>query len=75
MQQMDTGEPSSMDHSAPRRKKGRKRQKKSANEPIANKAREENVVNVPTSSCVWRICTSGEPMLPQHMLYALNIEI
>ena len=53
MQQMDSGEASSMDHSAQHRKKGRKIKKKLANRPTSNKAPEENVVNVHTISRLW----------------------
>ena len=74
MQQMDSGEASSMDPSAQRRKKGRKRKKKSANEPTASKAPGEDVVNVSAGSCVWRMIELGKPMLPQHKLSALSTE-
>ena len=53
MQQMDSGEASSMDPSAQHLKKGRKGNKKSTNEPTANKTPEENVVNIRTSSRLW----------------------
>ena len=72
---MDSGEPSSMDPSAQRRKTGRKRKKKLANEPTASKAPGEDVVNVSTSRCFMQMFKPGEPMLPQHKLSALSVEI
>ena len=72
---MHSGEPSSMDPSAQRRKKGRKRKKKSANEPTASKAPGEDVVNVSVSRCFMQMFKPGEPMLPQHKLSALSVEI
>ena len=72
---MHSGEPSSMDPSAQRRKKGRKRKKKSANEPTTSKAPGEDVVNVSTSRWFTQMFKPGEPMLPKHKLSALSVEI
>ena len=64
-----------MDPSAQCGKKGRKRKKKAANEPISNKATQENVVNVSTSLRVWKMFMPSELMLPQQKLSTLSIEI
>ena len=75
MQQKDSVEPSSMDPSAQHHEKGRKRKKKSTNEPTASKEPREDVVNVSTSRCFMQMFKPGELMLPQHKLSALSVKI
>lgn len=74
---MDSGEPSSIGPTK-RHKKGRTREKKSGNEPTANKAPKEDVVRTAPESTtkwrIWRLFQPGQPMLPPDKLSALRIE-